>query len=187
MAVDLQPQAALESAVVDALRASLKISDRDCGRVVLKGLPPPRMGPKYVAVWGGGGKKPGSSMALDQILSVMVTVTVRLTQPYDRAHVHRDELELLCNQVVNAVSVDRNTFAISTAANAYAGFRASGSPDSVSDAGFCEPLVWQGTDDTIMAGPDWFHGHIEKGDMDCGLYQTVRFSGARLIKDYSNV
>lgn len=183
----VSPQAALEQAVVNLLRSAggMGLPASKCGRSVLDGQPPPVMGPEYVAVWSKSGKRPGQALARDQVLSVMVTVTVRLALPFDRAVEHRDRLEALCDSVVDLVALDRHDFRVCRAANTLAGFRSAGAPDGISDAGFCEPLAWQGTDDAVEVGPDWFHATLEQADRNCGYAQTVRFGGARLIKDFA--
>lgn len=184
----VRPQKALETAVLNLLRNRMGLLPADSGRSY-KGQPPPRAGNWYVSVHHDGGRKAGPSRktAHDVVYSVSVTVTRRFVQPFDRIVEHYDELEEKVEAIAAAVGADVRDFRVCNAANEIAGYRDAGTPDGTHVVGFCEPLVYDGTDDVIEQGPDWWHAELDKATYrECGLSQRVRFSGARHVQNWAN-
>lgn len=189
----VEPQAALEQAVVNLMQAStgsggLAYPSASCRRM-LDGQPPPLCGLWFVSVWSDNRIDAGPVMqtALDRYFSVSVTITVRLVQPFDRWLAHRDELAVKANDIVALVHEDRLNHVICNAANTLAGYRASGSPNGTSVVGFCESLVFDGADAIQDVGPDWFHASLEQGERNCGLAQRLRFGRCRHIQALGNM
>lgn len=177
----LQPQAALETAVRDALKAALSLTDRDCGRT-FNGQPPPACGQRYLAVWSPAGRDSQSRTSLDEVFKVHVTVTIRATgTTYDRWLRHRDDLEKLLNQARAAVHLDVLDHRISRAANALAGLD---SPAATAHVGFREALAYVGLDDWQVVTGRWFQAAQE--DL-AGLAQTLRFSKSRRVQALANM
>lgn len=174
-----EPQAALEQAVVDLLRAQLSLAERDCART-FDDRPHPRAGGVFYAVWSGGGHEAGRGLgtSLDRLFEVNLTITVRCSLPFDRWLEHRDDLESRLDAVVARVNADRTTFAIVNQANTLAGYRPS-NPAGPRTVGFCEGLRWERTEDVQEVGPDWFGAHGAKSQ---GLAQTARFGHARHVQ-----
>lgn len=189
----LQPQAALETAVLDALRtatdadpAGLGYTSAFSGRSV-DGRPAPLCGEYYAAVWHDGSRQAGRGVltSLDEVHGVYVTLTVRTGRlPWDRWAELRDRLESLANAVQRLVHSDAWGYRIVGAANTLAGYRDAGTPGAnVAAAGFAEPLRWEGTDAVSPEGPDHFHADLSRPSAaDVGLSQRVRFGGCRRVQ-----
>lgn len=178
----LEPQAAYEQAVVNAIRAQLGYPESQCGRG-LDGRPPPACGPVWVSVWGEG-KRPADPPDdnLDERFGVNVTVTIRTAAAWDRIIRHRDELEGRVNAIRALVQRDSLDHSLKNAANALAG-RTHSAADTARRVGFCEPLALEGIDAVRECGEDWFMAKSKaKGGPPAGLAQTVRFGGARLLQ-----
>ena len=173
----LEPQAALETAVVNAVLAGgLGYLAPQVVRT-FDGRPPPSCGPIFLAVWSGGGRRRGnSSDGLDQYFGVNVTLTLRTVQPFDRSIRHRDDVENRLNDVVALVHQDRYAHSIILAANAMAGYRQASVVDPTKHVGFCQALGWAGTDDCREVGGEWF---LSQSAKHAGVTQTAHFDGAR--------
>lgn len=180
MSTALEPQAALEQAVLEAIGAQLSYSAEQSGRT-FDGRPPARAGGVWVAVWGTGRRTPGKAMgtALDQVLDVMVTVSIRLSLPFDRWVRHRDDLEARLNAIIAVVNRDRRDFSIARAANVLAGYRTA-SQVGASTVGFCEGLRWEETQAGREVGGEWFAAGGQGNKQ--GWAQTARFGGARHLQ-----
>lgn len=175
--MSLEPQAAIESAVLRSIRSipggrfTTKNSDR-----MYNGEPPPASGPFFVAVWSGGGRQSTSDTSLTEVFRLAVTVTIRAEKPWDRWLAMRDELERMLNLVRAVVHVDCLNNKIQREASAL--MAADGTDQRV---GFRDRLMLEGFDDAQHVGCDWFKADPENsGPGDAGLAQTARFGGLTL-------
>lgn len=180
----LQPQAALETAVVNAILAA-DLSGGYTSATVKRtwnGEPDARAGNVFVSVWSGGSRQPDRAKrtALDERFSLAVTITVRCSRPRDQWVIHRDDIECRLNAIRALIQQDALSNTILNAANVLAGYRNAGSsPPYTSPVGFCEALCWEGTDDVQEANSSWFSAKADKGE---ALHQTARFGQARRIQ-----
>lgn len=170
----LQPQAALEVAVRDSIRAALGLRADQCD-CMFNGQPPPRCGLRFVSVWYDNQRTNRSPVALDEIYGVYVTVTVRITLPFDRWIQHRDDVEALANAIRAVVQRDSYNFLISAAANNKAGFDRPTTP-----IGFRGALVFDRFDPLQVASGPWFGAKPDAKDQ--GLTQTIRFGKSRRVQ-----
>jgi len=132
-------------------------------------------------VWSGGRRTQGRAgrTALDQVLSLAVTITLRSNQPFDRQVRHRDDAETRLNAIVALLQQDSWAMTIVSAANTLAGYRAAGSAIA-SPVGFCEGLAWESTDDCREVGGDWFLSQPAKHS---GVTQTAHFGKVRHVQN----
>jgi hypothetical protein len=181
----LGEQAALETALMTAIRSQLGYVNSQCARTH-KGQPEPRCGNYFVSVWSPKRIDSNASTrktALDLTYYVNATVTVRFTQPWDRWVIHDDDLAARGRAIIALGHQDIYNYAIVRAANILAGYRTSSRPDGVTPVGFCEALWFQGADDMEEQGPDWFHAALDSSASDAvGVSQTLRFGGARRVQ-----
>ena len=175
----LEPQAALETAVRDAIRTTLGVSRAMCDRM-FDGRPPPSCGPIFVAVWSGGRRSQGKAgrTALDQMFTVAVTITARINRPFDRQVIHRDEIEKRMNAIVALIHLDTWNQSVINASNTLAAYRAS-NPGGILPVGFSEALAWESTEDVRQVDGSWFMAEPEKL---AGIAQTAHFAKARHIQ-----
>ncbi len=186
----MDPQEALETSVVNLIRSStadggLALSAATCGRT-FDGSPPPTCGQFFVAVWSDDGWKGGGTTYLSDEMQVYVTVTVRLSQPFDRWVNHRDEVRALSRQIRVIVGKDIYDHRVSRAANTLASLRLTDTGSLAQAVGVREPLVWERFDGVQMVGPDWFKANVAKGDTSCGLAQRVVFGRAKRYQNWAN-
>lgn len=189
----LEPQAALETAVLNLLRRPADqggggFGDIFCGRR-FDGRPPAvARGKFYLAVWSDGSVRSGDSRAqataLDETYGLTVTATVEGVQPFDRLVERRDELDRLINRVRAIVHRDVYANGVINEANELAGLR-RGDDYGGGRVGFVRGLAYLGRDQVQEAGPDWFGGDPERGPV--GLRQAARFGGATLIQSLATL
>lgn len=183
----LEPQAALEVAVLAQLRLStgeggLAYDPKFCGRRY-KGYPPPLCPVWYAAVWSDLSVQSGANRAmrsaLDESHSVFVTITVPCSKPFDRWIEHQDLLERKRNEIRAMVHGDAYDCRIANAANELAECRrADLAAGATRPVGFWQGLAYEGADAIQECGPDWFQGDPEAARPMVGLAQRLRFSGA---------
>lgn len=167
----LEAQAALETAVVNAIRAAalggFTWTTKNSGRMY-NGEPPPACGNYWLSVWSDNNRSSKWRTALEEKFEVYVTLTVRAVQPWDRMVVHRDDLEAKLNRISALIHQDVWTYAISRAANTLAAY------DGVSQVvGFREGLKFLRYDPIQEVGAAWFKSQLD--DPRTGLAQTARF------------
>lgn len=189
----LEPQAALEQACVDLMRAStteggLGLDRTQCGRAY-DGQPPPACGLLYVAVWGRGdrGSVRQHNAAVEEEQSVMVTVTVRCSQlPYDRWVEARDLLERWVNRVINLIAKDAYDYRATRRAATLAGYDQGVS--TAQPIGWVEGLKYEDCGAVDEVGPSWFQSESES-DMaaSVGLAQTLRFGGNKRVRNLASL
>lgn len=177
----LQPQAALEQAVANALLASGQPNgsgypESMCGRM-FDGEPPARCGNIYVSVWYDGQRGSDMRTCLDEHFGVYVTLSIRFTQPWDRIIIHRDDMECRANRIRALIHSDSLDFNISRAAGVLAGFDGAGQA-----VGFREALSFGGFDGIQPVGPDWFHAHPDSQVAQVGIAQRIRFGKSRRVQ-----
>lgn len=170
----LQPQAALEQAAVDAIRATLGYTADQCGRC-FDGRPPPRCGAVYASVWSDGAVSSKSRVSLDQTRGIRVTVTRRLNLPFDRWLEHRDEVDARLQAIVALIQRDSLNFAITNAANVLANY----GPGNTTRVTFAEALAYDRTEPWREVGGEWFWAGTAK---DAGIAQTALFGKSRSIQ-----
>jgi hypothetical protein len=184
----MQPQAALEAAVLAALHGRLGYTTATAGRA-FDGQPPPRCGKVFAAVWSDGRRGSNSGESLHESFSVNVTLTVRCEQPFDRWLTHRDDLETRLNKIRAYVHGDRWDFRISNAANALCGYRNAGDHTTDQPAGFLGSLMFLGYDPIREVGADWFHADptdARAAEKNMGFAQTARFGNAERVETMDN-
>lgn len=174
----LEMQAALEAAVLNAIRASLGYTDRDSARTI-DARPHPRCGAVWLSVWSDGFRESKQRGALDEVVGVSVSVTVRLSGPFDRWVVHRDDAEARLNAVRALVFKDTLNHSIINAAAALAGLEASNQTDNTKRIGYREALAFTGYDRWQLVPADWFEA---KGEKMAGVVQTANFGRARRVQ-----
>ena len=179
----LEPQAALEQAVVDLLRATppagLGLIPIQCERLY-DGTPPARMGDFFAAVWYDGQRgSSGQRTHLSETFGVYVTLTVKFTLPPDRWLRHRDFLEKKANAVKALVAPDAQDYRVVRAAAQRAGLRNPATGNTDRAVGWIEGLVFGGFDPIEVKGPDWFSA---EGHAVVGAAQRIKFGLARRVQ-----
>lgn len=174
----LPPQAALETAVLNAIRTAIpSYVARNSGRQ--KGPRPPASAPTgelWLSVWHDGSLPASPRGALDLVHGVNVTLSVRVHLPPDRDVAHRDELHARVAAVVALVHKDHRDFSIVNAAAVLADF----------DTGPTKPIGWReglhfaGVDPVQEVGGEWYGA--DPAEPLAALAQTARFTGARRIQ-----
>jgi hypothetical protein len=189
MAGILFPQAALEQAIVNAIKVSTPPSglsgyngDNLCRRTY-NAKPPPLTGNYFVGVWSDGARpnQSGARDYADHLFSVFVTVVVRFTQPFDRWLEHRDELEKRVHAIEALIHGGNPGYTYMRAAETLADFTHSAA-DTTRRVGWCEALMSEGIDPIQDCGPEWFHAKTPTA-LECGCAQRIRFGKARRIQN----
>jgi len=141
------------------------------------GEPPPRCGNVWASVWHDGGRTSEMRTCLNEVHGVYVTLTIRLTRPFDQWVQHRDELELRANDIRALIHKDQYNFAICRAAAVLAEFDQTGSQP----IGWREALMFDGFDAIQTVGNAWFKANPDSGP-EVGIAQRIRFGKARRIQ-----
>ncbi len=191
----LEPQAALEQAVLQAILNAPALPGTDPSSTVgagyvpymlnrsakrmFDGKPPPGCGNVFVSVWYDGQRQQSSRNCLDEIMGVYVTTTIRFSQPADRWEKHRDDLEKRNNAIRALVHKDTLDYRIIRAAQALAGYVQN---DPTHPQGWVEALCFDRFDAIQPAGPSWFRSDTPDSS-EAGISQTIRFGKARRIQD----
>lgn len=195
MTVLLQPQAALEQAMVNLLlrptevdKPGLGLPQAMCGRTY-DGQPPPRCGDVYYAVWSKSGRHGvvRHAVGIEEVYTVLVTITLRTSRyPFDRWLVPRDDLEARANAVTNLVAKDALDYRISKEADRLAGLDHGRSVSR--PIGFVEALNYEDMGDIEEVGPPWFHAESESDAAEAvGITQVLRFGGNKRIRSLFGV
>jgi len=176
----LEPQAAIETAVLNTIRAipGDGYGAHNCDRM-MNGEPPPACGAVWVSVWHDLSRRSNSDTCLDEVYGCYVTITLRSTVvPWAKRGPLKDELERRANRIRAAVHVDCLVNRIQREASAL--MAADGEGQKV---GFRERLKFENFESLQEGGIQWFKGDVEKPTAaDAGLALTVRFGGLRLIQ-----
>lgn len=188
----MEPQAALETAVLNALKNSSHTCIRNAQIArMCDGRPRPVCGNVFISVWSDGSRNGDVQRRtmLPEIMGVKVTATVRFLVPFDRRVKHRDDLEEILNRVVEVVHKDLYDHAILNAANDLASLEAP-DPASQLPAGLVEALTFMNYEPVMEVGPDWFFTNMEVqgfSEKDFGLAQTVNFGQAARYRSLSAI
>ena len=175
--MDVEPQQALELAVLTMLQDQLGYTAKNSGRTGF-GEPPPTCGPTFLSVWHDGSRTITSKTMLDELHGLSVTVTVRCELSWDRVVKERDKLEKRLNAVIAMLQKDCHDSRVMNAANKLAGLDAFGQA-----IGFRVPMQCVGLDPVQRKGPDWFAADLAAGgDPPSGLAQTARFKGPQRVR-----
>lgn len=176
----LEPQAAVEEAVLRAIRAipGGLYTSKNSGRMY-DGEPPPACGGVWVSVWSDLSRESRSDVMLDEFFNCSVTLTLRSSQvPWDVWIRLRDDMERRLNQIRAVVHRDCLYNAIQREASA---LMASDGEDQ--RVGFRERLKYEGIQGVQHVGPNWFKAEVDRAtEADSGLACTVRFGGLRLTQ-----
>ena len=177
----LQPQAALETAAMNAIRQQLGYTRINCQRM-WNGEPPPNMGLVFVSVWAPGGRESimQTQTCLDERYGFNVTVTVKFKEPFDRWLIHRDDLEMRCNAIRALLHLDSYDNRIIRAANLLARFDDFSDDQPSLHVGFRESITFMHLDDIQEVGAAWFKSHVDKPDV--GGAQTIKFGKVRRLQ-----
>ena len=174
----LEPQAALEQAVLAAIQAAplggFTWTSYNSGRT-FDGEPPPRCGNYWLSIWSRGDRTSEAKTSLNEMFKVFATLTIRATQPYDRLLAHRDDLEAKLNRISALIHQDVWSYTVSRAADTLASLDGSGQP-----VGYREGLMFEGYDPVELKGGAWFHADPAKTEV--GLAQTARFGKCRRVR-----
>lgn len=193
MAGFLYPQAALEQAIVNAIKTSTPPSglsgynsDGLCRRTY-NAKPPPLMGRYFVSVWSDAARQQqGGRTYADHLFGVFVTVTVRFdAQMFDRWIEHRDELEKRIHAIEALIHGGNPGFTYMRSAETLADFTHS-STDTARRVGWCEALMCEGIDPIQDVHADWFSAK-DTSSLECGCAQRIRFGKARRIQNASTM
>lgn len=172
----MECQAALETAVCNAIIAGAIGYDAKTCRRMWDGEPPPLMGQAFVSVWYDGQRtNQAFKTSLDELFGVYVTITLRFVKPFDQLVFHRDDMELRANAIRALVQKDAWDHRISRAANELAGFDGNNQP-----VGFRESLAFERFEPIQMVGPAWFKGAPAANDV--GAAQLLRFGKSRRVQ-----
>jgi len=163
----LGPQAALETAMRDLIRARLGYLPGQCERT-LDELPWPSMGDVFVSVWSDAARSNDQKLSLHELLGVNVTVTVKMRRPADRQVEDRDELARRVDAIRALAARDRYDRLITNAANALAALTDDAAV-TTRHVGFCAGLCFARLDAVRKVGPEYF-GDRARGS---GLAQTI--------------
>ena len=185
----LEPQAALEQAVVNLLTAGpspgpgLGLPAAQVRRT-WDGQPWPGAGKVWYSVWSDGGRRGDRQQTkLYDGFGLAVTVTVRCELSFDRWLAHRDDLERRLNAVTDFLAKDAWTYFVKNAAGALAGLDGAGQP-----VGFRSGLRFDGRGPVQPKGADWVHADPEEGQgLALALAQTVNFGGVHRVRALATV
>ncbi len=176
----LEPQDALEAAVVNVILASGAPGGGEYPvsqvKQMFDGQPEPRAGNIFISVWHDGRRASEMRTCLNEVFGVYVTLTIRCTQPFDRWLLHRQDLEKRLNTIRALIHRDSLNFFICRAAAALAGYDGTGQP-----VGFREALAFDGFDPIEVQGPSWFSAEPDDA-RGVGLSQRARFGKARRVQ-----
>jgi hypothetical protein len=177
----LEPQAALETAAMNAICQQLGYTRQQCQRMY-NAEPPPNMGLVFVAVWAPGGRESihQTQTCLDEMFNFNVTVTVKFKLPFDRWLEHRDDLEKRCNAIRALMHMDSYDNRIIRAANLLARFDDFSDDEPSLHVGFRESITFMHLDDIQDVGGAWFKSHVDKPE--CGGAQTIKFGKVRRLQ-----
>lgn len=187
---------ALLFAVRDGIRSSSQGYDyKTCEIVGPDGKPPPRMGQFFVSVYEGATRNDASNN-LDERYAFSVTLTMRVTIPFDRIG---DQMiaSKLARQTGPNGSPSFNSrierlraflhmnwsFTVSmnqTPASANDNLSAWTPSDFSSTYGFVEPARYRGCEMPKIVVGDWFSSNPEAADV--GIKAEMRFDGARRMQ-----
>lgn len=173
----LNPQQAIETAIVQVLRDSLKLNSNQCDRT-LDGRPGAKGSALFVGVWSDGARTSSSRVALDEKYGACVTVTAQIFEPMDRAYIAKDRAEIVLNQVRSIIHNDTWNNAIRRKSNELAGL----GTESNRNIGFTESLYLMGVDSWQEKSGEWF---LSLNATKTGIAWTARFFGMRLIQSVS--
>lgn len=178
----LEPQAALEQAVVNQLIASLELSldlsENNCRRM-FDGRPPSAYKLPFVAVWSHNDiGSQGDNTYLREIRGVEVTISIPIGMelPWDRRLNLRDRLEIYTNRIIEVVHKDCHDFYITNAAELLAEIDGASQP-----VGFRGVLTFLGSGRIQEVGPDWYHSKPGMGVT--GIAQTTSFGRVTRIRE----
>jgi hypothetical protein len=191
----LEPQAALEQAVVNFLRrsatstpyAGLAYKASECDRTY-DAQPPPAVGDVFVSVWSPLGRHGvvKHTSGVEEPYTVMVTISLRATLPFDRWLRHRDDVERRANRVIDLIAPDALDYRVTREAAALAGFEQGAS--LTAPIGWVEALNYEDMGDVEEVGPSWFQAETEsEPGMPVGFALTVRFGGNRRVRKLSGL
>lgn len=177
---------ALEQAVVNAIAAA-GLGYSEAGGTIANtfdGRPPPACGQVFVAVWSDGARDSRQRGALEEVVGVKVTVTLRLSSaPFDRWILVRRDLEVRLNAIRALVHRDSLTHAIINAAAVLADLEPSTGGAPTKRVGYRAGLGFLNFDPWQEVGGDWFHA---KG-IAAGIAQTANFGGAVRVQAKSTM
>jgi hypothetical protein len=174
----MEMQAALEQAVLNAIRTGLNYTQADSGRT-LDERPPPRCGAVYCCVWSRGERLGGEINSMTEAVGVNVTVVRRLTNPFDRWLDHRDEVELRLNRIRAIIGKDVRDHSVINAAAALADLEASNANAPTKRIGYRMGLVFERYEAAQTVTPAFFNA---TGEAECGIMQTAVFGRATRIQ-----
>lgn len=167
----------------DLIRSGLNYADRECD-VTFDGQPPPRAGKVFVAIHRGG-RRSTARDSIDELYELIVTITLRVNEPYDR--LGTDLLEKAAQGMddrgdalraflhMNYDVMNRANTLLITAANITK--PPQGSPNVY---GFSEPLGFVSDDIPRLVAGNWFHAASEA--VEVGIVQNLTFGGARRLQ-----
>lgn len=170
---------ALKVATRDAIiGAGLGYTIQTCN-LMFEGKPPPNCGAVFLAVHGGTIQDTARD-SLDELYSVIITLTMRVSIPYDRggtdllAKAESGADERL--RKLRAKLKHKYTGLLSTANAAI--LASAGAGETV--YGFSEPFTNSQIEQPRIVGSDWLHG--DPNSTECGIAQNLVLSGARRLQ-----
>lgn len=181
---------AIVRAVRDTLRATppggLGYTYKECELSQPGGQPPPRAGKWFLAVWAGGSRNhAGNRYVLDREYDVVVTVTMRVNEPFDRIYELLDKPTTgfydRVDAVIRLIHKDNYNFNVSNRANTIIGD--PGNSDE--PVGFRVPLAFLDESAPRFVGSDWFHADPNKPEL--GVATDIKFGRARRLENLANV
>lgn len=181
---------ALLQAVRNTLRAAapsgLAYTYKECELSQPQGQPPPRCGKWFLAVWAGGSRNfGGNRYVLDREYDVVVTMTMRINEPFDRIYQILDEASTgfydRSDAIIGLIHKDSYNFNVSNQANTILTDPSTGDEP----VGFRVPLAFLDDSGPRLVGPDWFHADPESGEF--GVVMDMRFGRARRLQNLANI
>lgn len=167
---------ALALAMRNLLRSLLSYQNHEC-ETMLDGRPPPRCGPRFIAIHQGA-RRNEQEGSYEITVAISVTVSLRVNGPWDKLGVKEINdattgIEKLISDIIATVVKNQETLRVN--ANTLYG---STYP------GFVECLQYVTDGPIVPRSPGWFHG--EDGDEDAGVSCEIKFDRAKVIRDIPN-
>lgn len=170
---------ALMLATRDLLRSGLGYADRECD-LAFDGHPAPRCGKVFLAVHRGG-RRNNARDSIDELYDLIVTITIRVNEPYDR--LGTDLIEKAAQGLDDRADAVRAfihmNYDIMNRANTEL-MRLAKNTSTQNVYGFAEPLGFQSDDKPDIKAGEWFHA--QAGPVEVGIVQNLTFGGARRLQ-----
>jgi hypothetical protein len=145
------------------------------------GHPEPRAGYRYIGLYSGNTSSVQEG-CLEEVYGLMITITVRINEPYDRVG-----LETILRETtgIDAISDQIRAMMVN---QQYAILNEANSLIGASYNGFVEPLFYRGNTNDQLVDASWFAARSNvKTFKGSGIVRRIKFDGARRIQAIGSV